>query len=107
MSDILLAIERIELFTSTTLEFESYVQDLKTQSAVERQLGIVGEAVNNFRRAESEYSLSDTRDIVNFRNRLIHNYDGIDEAIVWSILKVNLPILKQEAILGLQNMNEE
>jgi uncharacterized protein with HEPN domain len=42
LSDILMAIELIEQFTSTTLNFNDYSNDLKTQSAVERQLGIIG-----------------------------------------------------------------
>ena len=43
--DILRAIELIEEFTETTATFNEYSLDLKTQSAVERQLGIIGEAV--------------------------------------------------------------
>lgn len=46
LSDILLAIELIEKFTESITVFDEYASDLKTQSAVERQLGIVGEAVN-------------------------------------------------------------
>ena len=46
LSDILRAIELIEQFTKTTGTFIDYSADLKTQSAVERQLGIIGEAVN-------------------------------------------------------------
>ena len=46
LSDILQAIELIESFISDIKDFDSYVADLKTQSAVERQLGIIGEAVN-------------------------------------------------------------
>ena len=46
LSDILRAIELIEKFTATTETFIDYSADLKTQSAVERQLGIIGEVVN-------------------------------------------------------------
>lgn len=48
LSDIQKAIGLIEDFSSDTLLFEDYVKDLKTQSAVERQLGIVGEALKKF-----------------------------------------------------------
>lgn len=48
LSDILQAIELIELFTSNIPDYNTYLSDLKTQSAVERQLGIIGEAVNKF-----------------------------------------------------------
>jgi uncharacterized protein with HEPN domain len=48
LSDILRAIELIDSFTSDIKDFDNYVSDLKTQSAVERQLGIIGEAVSKF-----------------------------------------------------------
>ena len=46
LSDILIAIDLIEDFTDGSLEFYEYETDFKTQSAVERQLGIIGEALN-------------------------------------------------------------
>ena len=48
LADNLQAIELIESFTSESSDFDVYITDLKTQSAVERQLGIIGEAVNKF-----------------------------------------------------------
>lgn len=45
LSDIHQAIELIEAFVSSTATYGDYVADLKTQSPVERQLGIIGEAV--------------------------------------------------------------
>ncbi len=48
LSDILRAIEFIEDFTKSSLNYEEYLNDLKTQSAGERQPGIIGEAVNKF-----------------------------------------------------------
>jgi hypothetical protein len=46
--DIHSAFILIEEFTKTTTDFNDYCLDLKTQSAVERQLGIIGEAINKF-----------------------------------------------------------
>lgn len=48
LSDILQAIDLIDDFTDSIADYNDYVMDLKTQSAVERQLGIIGEAVNKF-----------------------------------------------------------
>lgn len=98
LSDILRAIELIEQFTITTANFNDYSTDLKTQSAVERQLGIIGEAVNNFDKLLPEYSLENARKIVGFRNRLIHAYDAIDSSMIWAILKRHLPNLKNEVV---------
>jgi len=97
LSDILEAIRKIELFVQDTPSFELFVQDTKTQSAVERQLSIIGEAVNRLNKLNSDVSLENARQIVGFRNRLIHAYDSIDNAIVWAILKLHLQPLKEAA----------
>lgn len=94
--DILNAIELIEEFTSTINSYNEFDSDLKTQSAVERQLGIIGEAVNKFDSIHPDLSLENSRRIVGFRNRLIHAYDAVDSSIVWAILKRHLPLLKEE-----------
>jgi uncharacterized protein with HEPN domain len=96
LSDIQQSISLIENFMEGIENFSTYQSDYKTQSAVERQLGIIGEAVNKFRQEENIIILNHTRQIINFRNRLIHSYDSIDTAIVWVILKNHLPMLKQE-----------
>ncbi|MEA1875422.1 MAG: HepT-like ribonuclease domain-containing protein [Bacteroidota bacterium] len=98
LSDILIAIDLIESFTNDIDSFEAYTADLKTQSAVERQLGIVGEAVKKFKQECPEEILEYSQQIVGFRNRIIHAYDSIDNSIVWVILKRYLFPLKEELI---------
>ncbi|MFQ5446778.1 MAG: DUF86 domain-containing protein [Saprospiraceae bacterium] len=102
LSDIQRAIELIERFVEGIDSFFDYQNDLKTKSAVERQLGIIGEAVNIYRKEEAEIELSQARQIIDFRNRIIHSYDSIDDAVVWAILKNHLAILKEEVEEGLK-----
>jgi uncharacterized protein with HEPN domain len=97
LSDILSAIDLIEEFLSGISEFQDYQSDSKTRSAVERQLGIIGEAINKYRQ-EGNLELPQSQNIVQFRNRLIHAYDSIDDSIVWVIVKNHLPGLKEEVI---------
>ena len=99
LSDIHSAIILIEEFTKTTTDFNDYCLDLKTQSAVERQLGIIGEAVNRIDQLHPELSLENARKIIGFRNRLIHAYDAVDTSMVWAIFVNHLPLLKAELIL--------
>lgn len=94
--DILHAIELIEEFTAAISNYNDYVNDLKTQSAVERQLGIIGEAVNKYDNLHPDNSLEHSRKIVGFRNRLIHAYDAVDSSMVWAIIKRHLSPLKDE-----------
>lgn len=96
LSDIIHAIDLIELFTSNISDFNIYEVDLKTQSAVERQLGIIGEAVNKFEKLFPESDLKNASKIVGLRNRLIHSYDSIDTSIIWTIIKKHLKPLKDE-----------
>ena len=103
LTDILLAIDLIESFTSDILNYDDYISDLKTQSAVERQLGIIGEAVNKFEKIFPDSTVIHARKIVGFRNRLIHAYDAVDPAIIWAILKKHLDPLKKEITDKLKN----
>jgi uncharacterized protein with HEPN domain len=96
LSDVLQAIDLIESFVSDIKSFDGYVSDLKTQSAVERQLGIIGEAINKFEKLFPESTITNARKIVGFRNRLIHTYDAVDPSIVWAIIKNHLSPLKKE-----------
>ena len=98
LSDIFLAIELIESFTKEVSSFENFQQDIKTQSAVERQLGIIGEAINKFEKLFPEINLDNARKIVGLRNRLIHSYDSIDTSIIWAIIKNHLTPLKIEVL---------
>jgi uncharacterized protein with HEPN domain len=94
LSDIFLSIELIESFTKGISSYENYQEDLKTQSAVERHLGIIGEAISKFEKLFPEISLDDARKIVGLRNRLIHSYDSIDSSIIWAIIKNHIAPLK-------------
>jgi uncharacterized protein with HEPN domain len=76
--------------------------DLKTQSAVERQLGIIGEAVNKFIKSSPDNLLENSKSIVGIRNRIIHAYDTVDPSIIWVILKKQLPLLKSEVETKIQ-----
>ena len=98
LSDILHSIELIEEFTKSIKTFSQYENDLKTQGAVERHLGIIGEAVNKYDLLNPDDSLVNARKIVGFRNRLIHAYDAIDPSMIWAIIKQYLQPLKEEAV---------
>jgi uncharacterized protein with HEPN domain len=101
--DILTAIELIESFTAAIDSYNTYLKDLKTRSAVERQLGIIGEAINKYDLLNQQSKLIHARQIVGFRNRLIHAYDSIDQSIIWAIVKNHLPFLKEEITENIGN----
>jgi len=96
LTDIIHSIDLIESFTSDISGYDDYFTDLKTQSAVERQLGIIGEAINKYEKIFPDSTLINARKIVGFRNRLIHAYDAVDPSIIWAIIKKHLDPLKNE-----------
>ena len=96
LTDNIHSIDLIESFTSDISGYDDYFTDLKTQSAVERQLGIIGEAINKFEKIFPDSTLINARKIVGFRNRLIHAYDAVDPSIIWAIIKKHLDPLKNE-----------
>lgn len=89
--DALEATRRIQAFTAgqTFADFSS--SDL-VRSAVERQFGIVGEALGKAMAVEPALELQNPglRRIVGLRNRLIHGYDSVDDEIVWDIVQSKL-----------------
>ena len=91
-----MAIEIIEEFTLGVNDFNIYDKDRKTQSAVERQLAIIGEALNQLRKIEPNIEIENDTQIIGFRNRLIHAYDSLDNSIVWVIINKYLKKLKIE-----------
>ncbi|MBI9068793.1 MAG: DUF86 domain-containing protein [Salinivirgaceae bacterium] len=96
LSDVLRSIELIDSFLEGIDSYEQYQSDLKTQSAIERQLGIIGEAVNKFKQENPDEKLENASQIIGFRNRIIHAYDSIDNSIVWVIVKKYLTPLHEE-----------
>lgn len=72
LDDILYAIESIEEFTMNITSYIEYSNDKKTQSAVERQLGIIGEAANKYSKINPNEPLENIVQIVGLRNRIIH-----------------------------------
>ena len=75
---------------------EIYQNDLKTKRAVERNIEIIGEAMSRIRKENSEIEISNSRKIVDVRNRIIHGYDSVSDDVIWGIVIRNLPVLQKE-----------
>ena len=95
--DILNAINEIEsFFAGSPKSFAVYQTDIKTRRAVERNIEIIGEAMNRILMSDSTVILTDSRKIVDTRNRIIHGYDNVSDEVIWSIVIKHLPVLKSE-----------
>lgn len=96
LTDIRQSILRIEQYTASLNNITEYSSNTLVQNAVERNIEIIGEATNAILKINAEISISSARKIVNTRNQLIHGYDAVDVAMIWSIVRNHIPILKQE-----------
>ena len=94
--DIKNSIEEIESYFPNGKVFKYYHEDLKTKRAVERNIEIIGEAMSRILKLEPEIIISNSRKIVDARNKIIHGYDEISDDVIWGIVVNNLPVLKTE-----------
>lgn len=96
LEDILLSIQRILEYTDG-LTFSEFVSDQKTVDAVVRNFEIIGEAVNklpdSFKLRHPNIQWANIRE---FRNRIVHDYIGIDYSILWQIKESYLSNLAAE-----------
>jgi uncharacterized protein with HEPN domain len=78
--------------------FEEYISDDLLRSAVERKFEVMGEALNRIKRDAPEIlpQIRYNRDIISFRNILVHGYDAIDDRIVWGVIEEDLDSLIED-----------
>ena len=95
--DILTAINEIEsYYIDQKKDFLVFQNDTKTKRAIERNIEIIGEAMNRVLKKDPNISVSNARKLVDVRNRIIHGYDNVSDDIIWSIVIKYLPILQTE-----------
>ena len=95
--DIRLSIEEIDnFFHDNERTFDAFRQNLILKRAIERNLEIIGEAVNRIISRDPNVAIENAKKIVGLRNHIIHSYDNISEETVWSIVINNIPKLKKE-----------
>ncbi len=95
--DILQSIKEIDsYYKDKPKKYADYLSDIKTKRAVERNIEIIGEAVNRILKKDKHFNLENAQKIVGTRNRIVHGYDKISDDLIWSIVINNLPKLKEE-----------
>ena len=99
LEDIEICIAEIYSFLPKERDFFTYQSDLKTKKAVERNIEIIGEAVNRIMKySKSGIKITNAQKIIGTRNRIAHEYDDISDEIIWAIVIRELPKLREEII---------
>lgn len=78
------------------LRYEQYVADDNLRRAFVRSLEVIGEAARNYRAGTAPVGEVDWKGLTGMRNKLIHEYFGVDHRIVWETVAVRIPELRQQ-----------
>jgi uncharacterized protein with HEPN domain len=80
------------------ISLDTFLTDRHARQATERNLEIIGEALRRIERVDLQTAsrITDYRQIIGLRNRLIHGYDEIDDTTIWTIITTFVPALAQE-----------
>ncbi|MDI9606207.1 MAG: DUF86 domain-containing protein [Bacteroidota bacterium] len=104
LEDILIAIDEIDsFFVDVPKTYDEFLNNLVIRRAVERNIEIIGEAMNRILKSNADIIITNARKIVDTRNYVIHGYDSLLPDILWSIVVNHLPLLKDEVkgLLGI------
>ncbi|MDD2799683.1 MAG: DUF86 domain-containing protein [Bacteroidales bacterium] len=95
--DIKFAIDEIDsFFENRPKRFEDYAVDILLKRGIERNLEIIGEAMNRILRENPEINIANAKRIVGLRNQIIHGYDSVSDENIWGVVIRHLPQLKEE-----------
>jgi uncharacterized protein with HEPN domain len=80
------------------ISFEAYLDDARTRFAVERQFEILGESLNRLKKLAPDLldNIHDWKEVISFRNIIIHGYDNLNDGIVFDTAKNDVPRLFKE-----------
>ena len=94
--DIIESITSIDDYIGEKKYFEAYEKNKQLRRSIEREIEIIGEAVNRIKKENPDIQIKNSYQIIATRNRVIHAYDAVNNAIIWGIVINHLPLLKIE-----------
>ena len=95
LEDILQAISEIEMAEERFgRQYEIFENDVIFRKFVERNIEILGEAMNRILKIQPDIEITSSRKIVDTRNYVIHAYDSLKPDILWAIVINHIPRLK-------------
>jgi uncharacterized protein with HEPN domain len=96
VADMRGAMDRIERYV-VGMDHDAFLADDKTVDAVVRNLEIIGEASRKMPDDfKTRHPSVPWAQMAGLRNRVVHDYTGVDLEIVWEIVKTSLPELRKQ-----------
>lgn len=94
--DIQTSINSINEYLGEKNDFLEYQRNKLLRRGIEREIEIIGEAMNRITRLDPEIRIENARKIIDTRNWVIHGYDKVDDVVIWGIISIHLPKLSLE-----------
>lgn len=94
--DIQTSIDSINEYLGEERNFLKYQKNKLLRRGIEREIEIIGEAMNRIMKLDASIGIENARRIVDTRNWVIHSYDKVDDVVIWGIVTIHLPKLKNE-----------
>ena len=94
--DILNSINEIDEFIAENRTYDYYCNNKILQRAIERNLEIIGEAMNRILKTNKSVPIQNAKAIIDTRNKISRGYDQVDHTVIWGIVINHLPLLKSE-----------
>lgn len=94
--DIEQSIQDVGVYIYSVGSFEEYEKDKLIRRAVEREIEIIGEAMNRILEIDPNIRIRNAKSIVGIRNKIIHGYDEVDNVVIYTVATKHLNILKQD-----------
>ena len=94
--DIKISIDSIHDYLGDKRDFIQYQNNKLLRRGIEREIEIIGEAMNKVLELDSTIRIENARQIVDTRNWVIHGYDRVDDIIIWGIITNHIPKLRKE-----------
>ncbi len=96
--DVLNACKEVESFFEGKKIFSDFQMDILRQRAVERNVEIMGEAINKLMKHDQTVFLPNAKAIIGTRNRVIHAYDNVTPEFLWSLVINHIPKFHQDIL---------
>jgi len=96
LADILISFEYLDIYQKEVKSFEAFKSNSMLMDAIERRLSIIGEALYQANKMDKDLPITDKKKIMGLRHILVHDYDKVNPAILYTIITKNTTLLKTE-----------
>ena len=97
IKEVLSSIQKVQIYLGDIYDKAELVSDGKTYDAILLQFIVLGESCKRISDGlKTENPQIDWRGAIDFRNFVAHDYFGVSEDVIWSVIQFHLPKMKTD-----------